>query len=110
VTEHAAALTPRSRRMKGGSLWRSRSHAVGDSDLGRHHLRSVAEPRAGWVARCGGGGAAASPVGGLLATVVVAPRVRGGSCQREWRRPMIDEIGAAGWDGGATVEVDGELR
>jgi hypothetical protein len=45
-----------------------------------------------------------------LLAVAVAPRVRGGSCQREWRRPMIDEVGAAGWDGGATVEVDGELR
>jgi hypothetical protein len=56
----------------------------------------VAESGAGWAVRCGGGGAAASPVGGLSrAVAAAAPRVRGGGCRGERRRLEIDEVGAA---------------
>jgi hypothetical protein len=36
----------------------------------------VAERGAGWAARCGGGGAAVSPVGGLVLVAAAAPRIR----------------------------------
>jgi hypothetical protein len=46
----------------------------------------VAEPGAGRAAQL-------SPIDGLSLAMTMSPRVRGGGCRRERRRPEIEEVG-----------------